>query len=69
SIAGYGLPVVNAEGFPLVLGLQLPMMMAMLILFRLFIVKATADRRFSRWMGVPMLGLYVAFLALNFALS
>ncbi|MEM9253249.1 MAG: sodium:calcium antiporter, partial [Planctomycetota bacterium] len=47
SIAGYGLPVVNAEGFPLVLGLQLPMMMAMLILFRLFIVKATADRRFS----------------------
>ncbi|MEM6755607.1 MAG: sodium:calcium antiporter [Planctomycetota bacterium] len=69
SIAGYGLPIVSSEGFPLVLGLQLPMMMAMLILFRLFIFKANRDGRFSRWMGVPMLGLYAAFLVLNFVLS
>jgi cation:H+ antiporter len=69
AIAGYGLPIVSGEGFPLVLGLQLPMMMAMLILFRLFIVKANRDGRFSRWMGAPMVGLYVAFLVLNFVLS
>ncbi|MEM6333276.1 MAG: sodium:calcium antiporter [Planctomycetota bacterium] len=69
SIAGYGLPIIEPTGFPMVLGLQLPMMMAMLILFRLFIVKANRDGHFSRWMGAPLLGMYVAFLVLNFALS
>jgi len=69
AIAGYGLPIAPGEGFPLVLGLQLPTMMAMLILFRLFIVKANKDGQFSRWMGVPLLAMYVAFLVLNFALS
>ena len=40
----------------------LPTMMAMLLYFRLCIFKATKDGRFSKWMGYPLLVMYVAFI-------
>ncbi len=63
------LPVIDtAPGVrqPLMfLQLQLPMMLVMLVLVRIYIFKSAATQQFSRWMGVPLLGLYVVFVALN----
>ena len=50
-------------------GIHLPIMLAMLVLFRLYIFKAARTGYFARWMGVPLLVLYVAFIALSFALG
>jgi len=47
----------------------LPAMMAMLIYFRLCIFKAAKDGHFSKWMGWPLLGMYVAFSVLSYVFS
>jgi hypothetical protein len=44
-------------------------MMAMLIYFRLCIFKAVKDGHFSKWMGWPLLGMYVAFSVLSYVFS
>jgi len=41
---------------------QLPTMLAMLVLFRLYIFKAGRAGHFSRWMGLPLVAMYVAFI-------
>lgn len=41
---------------------QLPTMLLLLVLMRLYIFKAAKTGHFSRWMGVPMVVIYVAFL-------
>ena len=48
---------------------HLPIVLAMLVLFRLFIFRAARRGHFSRWMGLPLLILYVAFIALSFAVG
>lgn len=47
----------------------LPTMVAMLIYFRLCIYKASRDGRFSKWMGWPLLAMYVAFSVISYVLS
>jgi len=49
--------------------LHLPAMMVILLLFRVFVFRASAKGHFSRWMGVPLLALYVAFVALNWIVA
>lgn len=49
--------------------IALPTMMAMLIYFRLCIVKASRDGRFSKWMGYPLLAGYVAYTVVSFVTS
>ncbi len=65
------LPIIDpAARFPAIfLILPLPTMLIMLVLFRLFIFKACRDGQFSRWMGVPLVGLYVLFVILNAVLA
>ncbi|MFN3166064.1 MAG: sodium:calcium antiporter [Phycisphaeraceae bacterium] len=46
----------------------LPTMMVMLIYFRLCIYKAVRDGHFSKWMGYPLLAMYVAFVGLSYFL-
>ncbi len=48
------------------LTIQLPTMLAMLVLFRIYIFVAMRKGRFSRWMGVPLLGMYLVYLLLNY---
>ena len=47
----------------------LPTMMAMLLYFRLCIFKAGRDGHFSKWMGYPLLAMYVAFGIVSYVLS
>ncbi|WP_432797907.1 sodium:calcium antiporter [Poriferisphaera sp. WC338] len=72
---------VSACATPLVIGdagaklpwiflqLHLPMMMLMLLLMRGYIFATKKTGRFERWMGVPMVVLYVVFVGLQYALS
>ncbi|MGB0766898.1 MAG: sodium:calcium antiporter, partial [Phycisphaeraceae bacterium] len=46
----------------------LPTMMIMLLYFRLCIFKAIRDGRFSKWMGYPLLVMYVGFIAASYFL-
>ena len=47
----------------------IPTMMVMLILMRLFITRATRTGHFDRWMGVPLVGLYVVYLVVSYVLA
>ncbi len=47
-----------------VLKLQFPAMLAILLMFRIFIF--TSKKSFSRWCGVPLLAFYVAFIILSY---
>ncbi len=51
------------------LWLHLPVMLVMLFLFRGYIAAATPRGRFSRWMGVPLLLLYVGYVAAGFLIT
>lgn len=68
AIAGYGLPIVEAGNY-MVLTVQLPTMLVMLVMFRVYIAMSTGRGHFSKWMGVPLLVLYVAFVATQYYLS
>ncbi|MEM6553999.1 MAG: sodium:calcium antiporter [Planctomycetota bacterium] len=48
------------------LTIQVPTMLAMLVLFRLYIFRAGKRGGFEKWMGWPLLVMYFAFIALNF---
>lgn len=73
AIAGEALPVV--ETLPdgtrsyLFLTLLLPTMLIMLALFRIYIFRAVKIGHFSRWMGVPLVVMYVAYVAIQFVAS
>jgi len=68
AIAGQGLPIVE-DGKPIVLILHLPMMMTMLVLFRVYIHFATKRGSFQRWMGWPLVILYVVYVVMSFVVS
>jgi cation:H+ antiporter len=51
------------------LWLHLPTMLLMLTLFRLYIFRATRTGRFSRWMGAPLVAMYVIYTVIGYAVS
>lgn len=51
------------------LELHLPTMLIMLLLFRYFIFRANRTGYFERWMGVPMIALYVGYVVIQYAVS
>lgn len=66
-----GLPIIEAdtEAPRIFLQLHLPAMLIVLVLFRIFIWMAVRKGEFSRWMGVPLLVLYVAYAAGQYFVS
>ena len=70
SASAAPLPIVDLESsIPAIfLYLHLPTMLLILVLFRVFIGFAVRTGSFSRWMGVPLLLVYVGYLILQFAL-
>jgi cation:H+ antiporter len=54
---------------PLFLQLHLPVMLIILIWFRIAIFSAVRKGTFTRWHGAPMLAIYVAYLVLNYVLG
>ena len=60
---------VVERGDAIFLYLHLPAMLAILLLFRVYIFMAMRTGRFSRWMGAPLLLLFVAYVAIQYALS
>jgi len=71
SAAAAPLPIIEAgTAVPrILLYLHLPFMLAILVLFRLFIFRAAARGSFRRWYGVPLLLLYVAYAVVQYAIS
>lgn len=65
------LPVVEkGASLPeVLLYVHLPTMLAILVLFRLFIFAASGRGRFHRWYGVPLLAIYVVYTVLQFVTS
>ena len=49
--------------------LHLPAMLLILLLFRVFIFRASGTGAFERWMGWPLLAIYVIYTVLGFVLS
>jgi cation:H+ antiporter len=49
--------------------IHLPTMLIVLTLFRVFIVRAIRQGRFDRWMGIPLLILYVGYVFIQYVLS
>ncbi|MAE60691.1 MAG: sodium:calcium antiporter [Planctomycetaceae bacterium] len=63
-------PDAPTGGIPeIFLYLHLPTMLVILTLFRVYIFAAVRRGRFLRWFGVPLVTIYLAYLALNYFLS
>ncbi len=60
---------VVEDGNPIFLYLHLPTMLIMLVLFRLYIFRAVRVGTFSRWMGLPLVLMYVAYVIVQYAIS
>jgi cation:H+ antiporter len=71
SAAAAPLPIVEqgADVPRIALYVHLPVMMAVLVLFRLFIFRASARGEFRRWYGVPLLLLYVGYAVVQYVIS
>jgi len=71
SAAAAPLPLIETgSAVPRILLLvHLPTMLAILVLFRLFIWRSTARGTFRRWYGVPLLLTYAAYAVLQYAVS
>lgn len=71
SATAADLPIVDpTASMPRVfLYLHLPAMMFILAVFRGFIFLAVRKGQFSRWMGVPLIAMYIAFIVLNYVLT
>ncbi len=52
-----------------ILTVMIPTMLIMLLFFRGCIFNATGKGYFSRWMGVPLVGMYLAYLVVSYAVS
>ena len=67
------LPLLSVEADAkvpaLFLYLHLPTMLLILVLFRIFIARAVRRGAFSRWMGAPLLAIYVAYLVAQFVIT
>lgn len=59
------LPIIE-DGSHVLLTLHLPVLMLIMILFRVWIAMATRRGSFSRWQGVPLLVIYVTYVVLGF---
>lgn len=65
------LPVLE-HGSPapaIALYLHLPAMLAILVLFRVFIHAAVKDGRFRRWQGIPLVLIYVIYTVLQYVIT
>jgi cation:H+ antiporter len=51
------------------LWLHLPTMLIMLTLFRIYIARATRIGHFSKWMGAPLVAIYLIYTVLGYAVS
>lgn len=51
------------------LWLHLPTMLIMLTLFRIYIARATRVGSFSRWMGAPLVVMYIAYTVIGYVVS
>ena len=60
-------PAAEAPWQHLLLQLHLPVMLIVLVLLRLFMGPAIKRGYFARWMGVPLLVIYVAYVAVQLA--
>ena len=49
--------------------LHIPTMLAILVLFRLFIFRATRRGHFRRWYGLPLVLIYIAYTIVQYALT
>ncbi len=66
SASAKSLPIMQEGAYPgSFLWFHLPAMLAVLILFRVFILKALKVGHFSRWMGYPLIAMYVTYIAIN----
>ncbi len=59
----------NARLPEIFLLVHLPSMLIVLILFRIFIYRAIQRERFDRWMGIPLIVLYVGYASVQYILS
>lgn len=60
----------NPAAMPaMILKVMLPAMLIMLLFFRGCIFSATSKGYFSRWMGVPLVGMYAAYLVVSYVAS
>ena len=76
SACAADLPLVQTDASGLVvdgglsiLTVMIPTMLLMLFFFRGCIFKATTTGHFSRWMGVPLVGMDVGYLVVSYAVS
>ena len=60
---------IIGHGDSIVLYLHLPAMLVILILFRLFCLSALRTGRFKQWMGLPLITLFIAYVALQYILA
>ncbi len=62
------LPIIEsgASAPMIALYLHVPTMILILVLFRLFIRSATRTGHFRRWYGVPLVAIYVVYVALQY---
>jgi cation:H+ antiporter len=65
------LPIFDQQaGVPAIfLLLHLPVMLLVLGLFRLYVFRASGRGRFSRWMGLPLLVIYVLYTVIQYAIG
>lgn len=66
--AAVAAPLAIADQTTMFVYVALPTMMVMLLYFRICIFKATRDGHFSKWMGYPLLVMYVGFIAASYFL-
>jgi cation:H+ antiporter len=65
------LPILDPEAkIPrILLYVHVPTMLLILVLFRLFIMRATRQGSFQRWYGVPLVLIYVGYTVLQYLVS
>ena len=65
------LPIIDPSAAvpAIVLLVHLPAMMAILILFRLFIHRATHIGHFQRWQGSPLVVIYIAYVIIQYMIT
>lgn len=71
SAAASPLPIVDPQAAvpTIFLLLHLPVMLLVLGLFRFYIFKASRRGRFSRWMGIPLLSIYVLYTVIQYVVG
>lgn len=65
------LPIIDpTASIPeMALFIHIPSMLAILLLFRVFIFRSTRQGEFRRWYGVPLVGMYLAYTVIQYVLS